>query len=167
MTVTFQPRGTDTLHFLRHVVTKTVLGACVALFVLSIPPILVFAVASPAASDPHDKPLTLAASLAVLIFPYSLLSLALLLGAAVTPWIAPPVTVTLSPELCRLEAIYTQDIPWRSFSSITEEAGHFYFAYWKRTVFVPVSAFPDRAAADAFFQTALTYWREAKAGTLP
>ena len=165
MTITFQPRGTDTLHFLRHAVTKTVLGACGALLVLSIPLIIFFGAVLPAStSDPHDK-LPLAVTLSILVFPYVVLGLGLLLGAVITPWLAPPMTVTLSPKLCRLEAIYPQDIPWRSFSGLTEEAGHFYFAYWKRTVFVPVSAFPNRTAADAFFQTALTYWREAKGVT--
>ena len=167
MTITFQPQGRDNLNFFRHAITKTVLGACGALFVLSLPLIIFFGAILPVSiSDPHDK-LPLAETLAMLLVPYVLLGLGVLLGVAITPYAALPMTVTLSPECCRVEAIFAQDIPWRSFKGLTEDAGYFYFASWKRTVFVPVSAFPNRAAADAFFQSALSYWREAKAATKP
>lgn len=166
MNVSFKARAIDTWYCFSYLATKTITGRCLLAF------LLVFPVVGPAVAWYNTIPGSKAEHFMRLAFLPGilgtdvLLAFSLFLGILLGTVVLPLTTMAIDPQFCYRVGFFKSKSSWRAFSTLTEEADYFYLMGWRRTFYIPKRAFDSRAEAELFFQTALTYWHEAK-GTKP
>ena len=177
MTVSYRPSMTDNWHQFRYLFTKTILGKCLLVLFLVTPFVAPIAFyhglslhhTSPshhAAPSPRFYHLMAIVSLIMVATTYAILLFSGLIGLYLGTLLAPDLTITIDSAFFGLKTSRSAKTRWKLISTIEEEAGYFCFVGRMRTFLVPKRAFNSSAEADAFFQMALGYWREAK-GIVP
>ena len=162
MTVSFRTRAIDTWFFLCYLATRTVTGRCLLVLLLITP------ITGPAEAwyqtVPGSKAEHFAASafIPAVLATYALLAFALFLGIVLGMLLTPRTTVTISAKGCRRKEFFERQSSWKRFAKVEELSGYYYFAAWNIVFFIPKLAFSSGVEAEAFFATALTYWRNAK-----
>ena len=162
MTVSFRSSLTDYWHQMSYLTTRTIAGRCfLAVYVI-------FPFIGPSVALYHTTPNSTAEHTMRLLFlpavgaTYLFFVVAMTLGTVIAVAIEPKATVTIEREFCLRKSLISVKSPWRRFAKLTEEPDYFHFVGWRCHSYIPKSAFDSRAEADAFYQTALQFWREAK-----
>jgi hypothetical protein len=163
MTISFTASGKDGRHFLRYMATQTLTGRCVFALLLLMPAALPVWILHAVASEHPAHPLPTSLLWLIIAFDYFLLLLAVSLGFAVASVIRRDVTVTFNAESCSWESYgMLQTLVWRKFTTVTEDADYIFLLGWRLSYYIPKSAFPSRAAAEAFYEKMHQSWQAAK-----
>ncbi len=170
MTVSFRLSLVDYWHIISSRATKTLIGRCVLVLLLAAPfigsSVALYHTKHGSKAEHILKLYFLPIVGVTYLFLISEVTLGLLLATALAAKLTPKITITISPQFCYYKAFFERKSSWRVFLALREEANYFYFVGWLRAFYIPKCAFDSRAEADAFYQTALGFWREAK-GILP
>lgn len=172
MTVTYRNNMGDVWHTFVYLATRTVFGRLLLALVLIFPlagPALFFFNMSPGSKAEHFPVIAGLSAFGIMCVA---LALGTLLGVYLGKLASPQMTVTLEPECCCVSNVILSrlgkgKLPWRSFQRMSNEPDFFCFFGWRSMVFIPKLAFASRDEANRFFQTALSYWYEAKGMTSP
>ena len=84
-----------------------------------------------------------------------------------SPYARPVVTTAIDNKCLRQHRLLNVKTSWQQFQALTEEGDYLHFFGRGRVFVVPKQAFPSNAEADAFFEAALGYCREAKGIVTP
>ena len=167
MTVSFKARMIDNWHYFNYLVNRTIAGRCFFALLLILPlalptAILYLSMLYLTVPGPNTENVMAKEFVPAVIGSYIASSFAIFLGLLLGSWIAPMTTIAIDAQFCHRKDLIRHKSSWRSFSVLAEEANYFYFMGWRNQYSIPKWAFDSRADAQLFFETALTYWREAK-----
>lgn len=167
MTVTFTASGKDGRHLLWYMITKTLTARCLLALLLLMPAAIPALILHGIASEHAAQPLRPSFFWIEIAFSYFLLLLALLLGLAFASVLKPGVTVTFDAQSCSWKSYntpraYPRTLVWRNFKTVTEDADYIFLLGWKFSFYIPMSAFPSRAEAEAFHEKMYQSWQDAK-----
>ncbi len=167
MTVSFQTRTIDNWHYISHLVTTTITGRCFFGLYLAAPAVFFAWAMYHIAPGPKMQHMKMQHMMMLFFLPvtggfYLLCALAVIIGLFLGSAIAPRTTITIDSQFCCRETLFKQKAAWTAFASLTEGVDHYFFTGWRYAFFLPKLAFDSRAEADAFYRTALLFWREAK-----
>jgi len=162
MTISFEARTVDIWHCLCYLAVKTVTSRCLLIFILITPFLLPLADLYRAKPGFNAEYFIATSFVPVVVETYTGILFFSLLGLILGPWITPLITITIDPQFYHRREFGEIKSSWRSFSAVVEETNHLYFMGFGNVCAIPKSAFESRADAQLFFETALTYWRNAK-----
>ena len=162
MTVSFRTRIIDIWYCFSHLITTTITGRCVLALFLAAPavlPALAILWSVPGSKMQH--------MMMLLFFPviggfYLAFTLGGIIGAWLSSVLMPKTKITIDSQFCYRKDVFAIKSSWRAFLTLTEEADYYFFTGWWCVFYIPKAAFEGHAEADAFYQTALGFWRKAK-----
>ena len=162
MTVSYRNSATDTYHCLSCFLTRTGSGwLCLASGIL-IPVINRASRLYQTVPGSRMRQTLMHSFLLDISASYLAYIVVILLWVFVPPYARPVVTITIDSKFFWRRHLLNSRISWRHFQTLTKEAEYLHF-FGRGSVFViSKQAFSSDAEADAFFETALGYWREAK-----